>query len=119
MHHAGISSKLTPHMTVAPRPTCWPAILLLPLSPPPLWAPRQVSPDQCIMLASAVSSTALGAMAAAEGFRFEQTLTGFKWLGNIAQQRRAQGLRVLFAFEEALGFMFPDIGLVRKSEREV
>lgn len=51
-------------------------------------------------------------MAAVEGFKFEQTLTGFKWLGNIAKQRQAQGLRVLFAFEEAIGFMFPDVGMV-------
>lgn len=65
------------------------------------------------MLASAVSATALGAMAAVEGFRFEQTLTGFKWLGNIAKARQAQGLKVLFAFEEAIGFMFPDVGMVR------
>lgn len=65
------------------------------------------------MLASAVSSAAVGAMAAAEGFRFEQTLTGFKWLGNIAKDRQKQGLRVLFAFEEAIGFMFPDVNMVR------
>lgn len=67
----------------------------------------EVPASSCIMLASAVSSAALGAMAAAEGFRFEQTLTGFKWLGNIAKQKQAQGLTVLFAFEEAIGFMFP------------
>ena len=64
------------------------------------------------MLASAVSSTALGAMAAVEGFKFEQTLTGFKWVGNIAKARQAQGLKVLFAVEEAIGFMFPDVGMV-------
>ncbi len=76
-------------------------------------SPTQVPPSQCIMLASAVSSTALGAMAAVEGFKFEPTLTGFKWLGNIAKARQAQGLKVLFAFEEAIGFMFPDVGMVR------
>eukprot|EP00878_Enallax_costatus_P023401 GHUV01024890.1.p1 GENE.GHUV01024890.1~~GHUV01024890.1.p1 ORF type:complete len:335 (+),score=38.25 GHUV01024890.1:362-1366(+) len=68
----------------------------------------QVPAGNCLMLASAVSSAALGAMAAAEGFKFEQTLTGFKWLGNIAKERQKQGLTVLFAFEEAIGFMFPD-----------
>jgi phosphomannomutase len=72
----------------------------------------QVPPSSCIMLASAVSSAALGAMAAAEGFQFEQTLTGFKWLGNIAKQKQAQGLTVLFAFEEAIGFMFPATNMV-------
>lgn len=67
----------------------------------------EVPPQRCVMLASAVSSAALGAMAAAEGFDFEQTLTGFKWLGNIARRREAAGDTVLFAFEEAIGFMFP------------
>jgi phosphomannomutase len=50
-----------------------------------------------------VSSRMLGAMAAMEGFHWEQTLTGFKWLGNRALQLEAQGLTVLFAFEEAIG----------------
>lgn len=67
------------------------------------------------MLASAVSSAALGAMAAAEGFRFEQTLTGFKWLGNVAKQKQAAGLTVLFAFEEAIGFMFPATNMVSQA----
>jgi hypothetical protein len=40
--------------------------------------PRQVPPERCIMLASAVSSSALASMAAVEGFRFEQTLTGVR-----------------------------------------
>jgi phosphomannomutase len=78
----------------------------------PMLSSLQVPASSCIMLASAVSSAALGAMTAAEGFNFEQTLTGFKWLGNIAQQRQAQGLTVLFAFEEAIGFMFPATNMV-------
>lgn len=36
----------------------------------------------------------LGAMAAAEGFVFEETLTGFKWLGNRALQLEHQGMQV-------------------------
>ena len=58
------------------------------------------------MLSTAVSSKALKAMAAAEGFRFEETLTGFKWLGNAAARLEAEGFTVLFAYEEAIGFMF-------------
>jgi phosphoglucomutase len=59
------------------------------------------------MLSSAVSSRALAAMAAHEGFVWAETLTGFKWLGNVATQLQQQrGLEVLFAFEEAIGFMF-------------
>ena len=38
------------------------------------------------MLASTVSSKMLRAMAEKEGFRFEETLTGFKWMGNRAEQ---------------------------------
>ncbi|KAK3256114.1 hypothetical protein CYMTET_34733, partial [Cymbomonas tetramitiformis] len=66
-------------------------------------------PKEVVMLASTVSSKMLRAMAAAEGFRFEETLTGFKWLGNRAQHHEAQGSTVLFAFEEAIGFMFPQV----------
>lgn len=31
---------------------------------------------------------------------------GFKWLGNVAAQLEAEGYTVLFAYEEAIGFMF-------------
>ncbi|KAK2759859.1 Phosphoglucomutase-3 [Arachnomyces sp. PD_36] len=61
------------------------------------------------MLASAVSSNILEKMAKAEGFHFEETLTGFKWLGNIARNLEDKGYSVPFAFEEALGYMFPDV----------
>ena len=40
-----------------------------------------------------------------EGFHYEETLTGFKWLGNRALELQQQGFHVLFAFEEAIGFM--------------
>lgn len=56
------------------------------------------------MIASTVSSKMLGAMAAKEGFHFQETLTGFKWMGNAMEQRQAEGKTVLFAFEEAIGF---------------
>jgi len=42
------------------------------------------------MLASTVSSKFIAAMAAAEGFRFSETLTGFKWLGNRAIELEEQ-----------------------------
>ena len=66
----------------------------------------QVPAKQYAMLASAVSSMALKSMAAKEGFHFQETLTGFKWLGNVAEQLTGEGYEVLFAFEEAIGFMF-------------
>lgn len=61
------------------------------------------------MLASTVSSRMLAAMAEAEGFHFRSTLTGFKWLGNVAQELAAQGKEPAFAYEEAIGFMFPGV----------
>ncbi|OWK06921.1 PGM2, partial [Cervus elaphus hippelaphus] len=55
------------------------------------------------MLSSTVSSKILRAIALKEGFHFEETLTGFKWMGNRAKQLMDQGKNVLFAFEEAIG----------------
>ncbi|CAI8037950.1 Phosphoglucomutase-2 [Geodia barretti] len=57
------------------------------------------------MLASTVSSKFLQRMASVEGFQFEETLTGFKWMGNRAHELLQQGHEVLFAFEEAIGYM--------------
>ena len=37
---------------------------------------------------------------------FQQTLTGFKWMGNRSHDLMKNGHEVLFAFEEAIGFMF-------------
>lgn len=68
---------------------------------------RQPSDDgtDCYMLASTVSSKILRAIADKEGFHFEETLTGFKWMGSRSVELMAQGKTVLFAFEEAIGFM--------------
>lgn len=56
------------------------------------------------MCASTVSSKILGAIAKSEGFRFEETLTGFKWIGSCALSLQKQGYRVLLGYEEAIGF---------------
>jgi phosphoglucomutase len=58
-----------------------------------------------VMLASTVSSSMLATMAHKEGFVFEETLTGFKWMGNKALQLYDQGYAPRFAFEESLGYM--------------
>ncbi|KAA0722429.1 Phosphoglucomutase-2 [Triplophysa tibetana] len=57
------------------------------------------------MLSSTVSSKILRAIAVKEGFHFEETLTGFKWMGNRARELMDHGKMVLFAFEEAIGYM--------------
>ncbi|XP_050459264.1 glucose 1,6-bisphosphate synthase [Cataglyphis hispanica] len=57
------------------------------------------------MLASTVSSKILASMAKKEGFNFEETLTGFKWMGNKAIELMKKNKKILFAYEEAIGFM--------------
>ena len=61
------------------------------------------------MLASTVSSRMLATMAEDEGFHFKETLTGFKWLGNIAQSLQREGYNPVYAYEEAIGYMFPSV----------
>src|SRR5262249_31229388 len=66
------------------------------------------SPDkdgQRLVLASCVSSPMLGAIARQLGVRYEETLTGFKWIANRAMElEKATGARFVFGFEEALGY---------------
>jgi phosphoglucomutase len=65
--------------------------------------------EKLAMLASTVSSRMLHALADKEGFHFTETLTGFKWLGNVARDLTSRGYEVLYAFEEALGYMIPTV----------
>lgn len=57
-------------------------------------------------LNSTVSSQLMKAMAAKEGFNYQDTLTGFKWIGNKALDLKKQGFFVPFGYEEAIGYMF-------------
>ncbi|XP_014286651.1 phosphopentomutase [Halyomorpha halys] len=58
------------------------------------------------LLSSTVSSKIVKTIATAEGFSFEETLTGFKWMGNRSYDLiNKEKKEVLFAFEEAIGFM--------------
>ena len=41
----------------------------------------------------------------------QETLTGFKWMGNLSHSLLQDGHEVLFAFEEAIGFMFGTVVL--------
>jgi phosphoglucomutase len=60
------------------------------------------------MLNTTVSTTMLSKMCAAHGVHYRETLTGFKWMGSIARDlEEDEGYNVPFAFEEALGYMFP------------
>lgn len=51
----------------------------------------------------------LAEMARVEGFHFEDTLTGFKWIGSRSSELSAGGYRHLFAYEEAIGFACGDM----------
>ena len=64
---------------------------------------------EAAVLASVVSSRMLGIIAKAEGITYYDTLTGFKWLGNKAADLQAAGVRVLFSYEEALGYCCGDV----------
>ena len=73
------------------------------------------SPEREVaMLSTAVSSRMLQSMARAEGFRFEETLTGFKWLSHRSLDLEEEGAHVLFAYEEAIGYMFGGNGVLDK-----
>eukprot|EP00605_Chrysophyceae_sp_TOSAG23-4_P002778 GSChrysophyteH1.ASY1.ANO1.3062.1 assembled CDS len=61
------------------------------------------------VLTTVVSSRMLKAIAAAEGITYSDTLTGFKWIGNRALELSNNGLKVLFSYEEALGYCTGDI----------
>lgn len=65
----------------------------------------EVKAADCYMLASAVSSKILESIASREKFNFIETLTGFKWMGNRADALISEGKKVVFAFEEAIGYM--------------
>nr|XP_031316184.1 glucose 1,6-bisphosphate synthase isoform X2 [Camelus dromedarius] len=57
------------------------------------------------MLATTVSSKILKAIALKEGFHFEETLPGFKWIGSRIKDLLENGKEVLFSFEESIGFL--------------
>ncbi|OCT93418.1 glucose 1,6-bisphosphate synthase [Xenopus laevis] len=57
------------------------------------------------MLATTVSSNILHSIASKEGFNYEETLPGFKWIGNRVKSLLDEGKTVVFAFEESIGFM--------------
>ncbi|KAI9173101.1 hypothetical protein H9P43_007232 [Blastocladiella emersonii ATCC 22665] len=58
-------------------------------------------------LTTTVSSMLIKQFAEIEGLAFEETLTGFKWLGNRAMAMVADGRadHIMFAYEQAIGFM--------------
>jgi phosphomannomutase len=72
---------------------------------------RAVGPghDKRAVIASLVSSPLLGRIAASLGVRYDETLTGFKWISNRAMQLEKEGFTFVFGFEEALGYCIGDV----------
>jgi phosphomannomutase len=58
-----------------------------------------------LVVTTIVSSPLLGVLAKTLGVRFEETLTGFKWITHRALDvERETGTRFVFGYEEALGY---------------
>ncbi|KAK6020011.1 hypothetical protein OSTOST_14341, partial [Ostertagia ostertagi] len=64
-----------------------------------------VNKSDVYILNSAVSSQIVKTIADEEGFKSDVTLTGFKWMGNKADELRKQGKHVILSWEESIGFM--------------
>jgi phosphomannomutase len=66
---------------------------------------REARPeDRPVVLSTVVSSPMLGSIAASHGARWEQTLTGHKWIQNRALDLADEGYTFVFGYEEALGY---------------
>ena len=59
---------------------------------------------QPVVISTVVSSPMLGPVAASHGARWEQTLTGHKWIQNRALELEQEGYACVFGYEEALGY---------------
>ncbi|KAJ1935250.1 hypothetical protein EC988_008543, partial [Linderina pennispora] len=68
----------------------------------------QVPTEKLAMVNSTVSSRMLEVMAAKEGFKYADTLTGFKWMANELAALQKDGYFVGFGYEEAIGYMIHD-----------
>lgn len=53
-------------------------------------------------------------MASQNNLRFEEVLTGFKWISNKALELEKEGYEVLLGYEEAIGFSV--LNLVRDKD---
>lgn len=66
---------------------------------------KGVAKDKIALLNSTVSSQVTRHLAEHYGCHYEETLTGFKWLGNKAIDLEKEGYTPVLAYEEALGYM--------------
>ncbi len=69
---------------------------------------RRTGAERGLLVSSVASSTLLAELAHAEGVGFAQTLTGFKWIMRAAAAVQGGHERLIFGYEEALGFAVTD-----------
>lgn len=67
---------------------------------------RNTSGDDRLVVTTVVSSSLLGKMARSAGVHFAETFTGFKWIADAVVRRPGQ--RLVFAYEQALGYLVTD-----------
>jgi len=65
--------------------------------------------ERPVVVSSLVSSPMIGAIAAAHGARWEETLTGFKWIANRSLDLATEGYQLVLGYEEALGYTVSDV----------
>jgi phosphomannomutase len=61
--------------------------------------------DDRLVVTTLVSSSLLARMAETHGVHSAETFTGFKWIGKIATERAPLGQRLVFGYEQALGYL--------------
>jgi phosphomannomutase len=61
-------------------------------------------PVRPLVITTIVSSAQLKAIAGLHGARYEECLTGFKWIANRALELEPEGYEFVMGFEEALGY---------------
>lgn len=67
---------------------------------------RHTTGDDRMVVTTLVSSSLLGKMAAHHGVHYEETFTGFKWIG--ATRRAYPDRRFVLGYEQALGYLVAD-----------
>lgn len=69
------------------------------------------APDgqQKLAVTTIVSSTMLSRVAKAHGAAYGETLTGFKWIADLADARAQDGQAFVFGYEQALGYLVGDL----------
>jgi phosphomannomutase len=71
---------------------------------------RADAPGPRLAITTIVSSPLLGELCRAIGVRYEEVLTGFKWIANRALElESSEGARFVFGYEEALGYTVGDV----------